>query len=350
MPGKLFGFPFDEELFLMQWQNVQDPVLTALLNCGAMQNNETIKRLISTGSDLYTIPFYNLIGGTPDNYDGVDDIEMSVPDAASQTGVVYGRAHSWKDKDFIHDFNSGADPTKQIATQVAKYWQHRRQETLLAIINGIFAQADDTSVFWDAWQLHTLDISTEAASVADANNLTDATAAEAVQQAVGDFGSIFTMAVMHSKVATNLAKLQLLAYRKYTDIFGIQRTIGLADYNGMTVVVDDGVPVASSATASGAKEYTTYLFGTGAFQFAPAPVKSPIEVGRERLKEGGYDYLVTRLRETIHPNGFSFTPPVAGYTHSPTNAQLGQGATSTSNWSIVTNPKTVPVARIISNG
>ena len=48
----------------------------------------------------------------------------------------------------------------------------------------------------------------------------------------------------------------------------------------------------------------------------------------------------------MHPNGFSFTKPTSGYTASPTDAQLGASA----NWSIIADPKTIALARIISNG
>ena len=55
---------------------------------------------------------------------------------------------------------------------------------------------------------------------------------------------------------------------------------------------------------------------------------------------------MTRIRETMHPNGFSFTKPTSGYTASPTDAQLA----ATANWSIVADPKTIALAKIITNG
>jgi hypothetical protein len=150
---------------------------------------------------------------------------------------------------------------------------------------------------------------------------------------------------MHSKVATALAGLDLLEFRKFTDANGIQRNLNIADINGMTVIVDDGVPTVNSTSASGQKEYTTYLFGTGAIQYAPAKVDTPVETARDAKTAGGHDELITRVRETLHPNGFKFVVP-SGMTASPTNAQLGAVA----NWDIVANPKGIAMARIISNG
>lgn len=345
MPGAYLGFPFDAELFLLNWQNAVDPVKAALVASGAVAENSAIAGLIANGSNLYTVPFYNVLGGAEENYDGVANSTPAATTGGSQTGVVYGRMKSWKAQDFVVDFNSGADPMKQITSQVAKYWQKRAQETLIAILGGIFAITDDNTDAWDAWQLHTTNIALAASGSVGAGNVVgETTAGDTAQKACGDNAGIFSLAVMHSKVANTLAGKQLLQFRKYTDPMGIERTLNIADWNGYTVLVDDGVPHAVNAT-SGAAEYTTYLFGNGAIQHASAPVKHPAEIGRDRLTAGGFDYLVTRKRETYHPNGFNFVLPTN--TVSPTNVQLGTAA----NWKLCgVDPKAIPVARIISNG
>lgn len=352
MPGKFLGYPFDEEIFLMNWQAAVDPVLTAMVDSGAMVEDGVIAGMIANGSNVYTIPFYDVLSGNDDNYDGDTDITVSSPSGGSQSGVVYGRAHAWKDHDFIHEFNSGANPTVQIASQVAKYWNKKRQGRLVGILGGIFNIADDSTDYWDEWQKHTLDITSNSSSATEDNLVGAATAAEAAQKAVGDNSGIFTLAIMHSKIALALAKLQLLQFRKYTDAAGIERTVNIADYNGMTVIVDDGVPVKNSASISGGKEYDTYLFGAGALRHATAPVKNPVETDRVSLTDGGYDILINRLRETIHPNGFTYTLPfVAGSSGpkvvSPTDAQLAAYA----NWGLAgVDPKSIAIARIRSNG
>jgi hypothetical protein len=334
------GYPFDPELFLYNWQNEKDLTLTAMFESGAVQANETIKNLIANGSNIYTIPFYKTIGGEPDNYDGKTDITVDVPEGDAQVGVVYGRAHGWKAQEFVKDFNSGADPMKQITSQVAKYWQKQRQAILIQILNGVFGVTGNAD-----WALHTTNLATTGNAVNAENKLGATTVADAIQKAVGDASGEFGLAIMHSKVATALAGLDLLEFRKYTDANGIQRNLNIADINGMTVIVDDGVPTVNSTSASGQKEYTTYLFGTGAIQYAPAKVDTPVETARDAKTAGGHDELITRVRETLHPNGFKFVVP-SGMTASPTNAQLGAVA----NWDIVANPKGIAMARIISNG
>ena len=344
MPGTFLNYPFDEEIFLMNWQAAQDPTKTALLESGAVVQDAEIARLIASGSNIYTMPFYKVLGGTADNYDGTSNITVTAPEGGSQTGVVYGRAHAWKDQDFVHDFNSGANPTIQISQNVAKYWQKQRQNRLVGILKAIFAISDDTTDNWDEWQKHTLQLAlTAAGTVSDANRVGAASAGEATQKAVGDNAGIFKLAVMHSAVAQKLNEQQLLNFRKYTDPMGIERTLNIADWNGYTVIVDDGVPHDANATTSKV-DYTTYLLGDGAIRMASAPVKNPVELGREKLASGGYDYFITRFRETLHPNGFSFTLP--SNTVSPTDQQLA----TYGNWSLAgLDAKNIAIARIISN-
>ena len=346
MPGTYLNFPFDEELFYMLWQTVPDTTLTALFDSGAVQENATIRQLISQGSDVYTFPFYNLIGGTPENYDGATNITMDDTSGTSQSGIVFGRAHGWKGQDFVVDFNSGANPMQQIASQVAKYWHKQRQSILLKTLSGVFGTTDNTGGYQDKWKQHTLNLALKTSGTPSAENKMGATTVgDAIQQAVGDNMDIFSLAIMHSKVATNLAGLQLLTFRKYTDSMGIERQLKIADFNGLTVIIDDGVPAVQNSTSK-AMDYTTYLFGTGAIQHAAAPVKTPVETHREPLEKGGYDALITRLRETLHPNGFTFKVPSASYTHSPTDDQLAAAA----NWIIAADPKSIAMAQIITNG
>lgn len=339
------GYNFDPEIFMLNWQAAADPTMTALVESGAVQNNAAIQSMIANGGDFYTIPFYDVLNGTVHNYDGATDIVPTYTAGKAQNGIVFGRDAAWGEKQFVRDYNSGADPMKQITSQTAKFWQKQRQNILLKIMNGIFTTTDDEYGYQNAWQMHTTNLAAASGTVSAANMVGAATAAETIQKAVGDNSGIFSMAMMHSSVALALAKLEQLEFRKYTDENGVQRPLRIADWNGMTVIVDDGVPTAASTGVSGATEYTTYLFGNGAIQHANGPVTNPVETHREPFKNGGENYLITRIRETYHPNGFSFAKP-SGYTASPTDAQLGAGA----NWKLVGDPKSIAIARLITNG
>ena len=79
---------------------------------------------------------------------------------------------------------------------------------------------------------------------------------------------------------------------------------------------------------------------------AKGRVDVPVEKVREAAKNGGQDTLYTRIRETIHPNGFSFKVPSAGWTESPTDEQLF----AKENWVRKFDHKAIPMARLITNG
>ena len=76
----------------------------------------------------------------------------------------------------------------------------------------------------------------------------------------------------------------------------------------------------------------------GFLRFAPAKLDQPSsEYWRDPATNGGESVIYTRIRETIHPYGFTFKAP-SGMTASPTDAQLAAKA----NWSLAYDAKTVP--------
>lgn len=167
--------------------------------------------------------------------------------------------------------------------------------------------------------------------------------------ACGDPQRSVCLAIMPFRCSKNTGKQTASGIWKYTDANGIQRPMNIASVNGYTVIVDDGVPcvtVGGSDANKDLKKYTTYLFGQGVIRTAKGRVDVPVETNRDPKKNGGQDELITRMRETIHPNGFSFTKPKSSWTESPTDDQLF----ATANWNIAFDQKAIPMARLITNG
>lgn len=341
MPGTYLNYPFDEELFINAWYQEPDLVRTALIDSGVLVNDELIASRVATGSNSYSIPFYNDIGGTPVNLDGATDLTASETTGDSQEGIVYGRGLGWTARDFVGTL-SGNNPMGNIVSRVARFWHKNDNRVLVGILGALFGITGN-----DKWTKHTVDMSSSTATPAkiEATSINDA-----ITDALGDNKGAFKVAIMHSTVARTLENLQILEYFKQNDANGIQRPTGLGMVNGLTVIIDDGVP-ATAVGGSGANkdliQYTTYLLGTGVIRFAPARLESPAaEVSRDPAKNGGQETLWTRQRQTFHPNGFSFVKPNSGFTESPTDAQLFAKA----NWKLVHDPKSIPLARLITNG
>lgn len=335
MAKTYLGHPFDEDIFYNSWQEEPDPVKTALLQSGAMVADDVIEGMIANGSNLYTIPFYNVLEGDEGNYDGATDIPTGESSGGSQTGIVFGRTRGFTARDFVGDL-SGNDPMGHIVSTVAKFWDKKRQARIIGILNGIFDITGDT-----AWAKHTVDLSVVSGTP---YKMEATTLGDAAIDVLGDNANEFSLAYMHSKVAKTLKDLQVLEYWKQTDPNGIERPMALASANGYTIIIDDTLPV-DTKTADFPK-YSTYLLGTGCIRYAKARLGHPVGVERSEEKNGGQETLYTRVRETIHPNGFSFKVPSSGFTQSPTDTQLFAKA----NWSRQFNDKVIPMAKIITNG
>lgn len=343
MPGTLtlgnMSIPYDEEIFSMYFADEPDLMSDALVSCGAMVEDSYINSLIQGGGDLYTIPFYGLIDydSAPVNYDGQTDITVDTLSGGSQTGVVYGRGKAWGARQFAADFTA-ANPMQALAVRLAKYWRVYKQRTMLGIVDA------------------GLSTTKMAPHVLTREELTETTLDDAREEMFGDCADKIALAVMHSAVAQFYKNKERVEYLKYTDPNGLTRDLSIYEINGVTTVVYNGVTVAPAVPASGSGDtavaakpamYSTYLFGYGSLRHGSAPVQLPVEFGRESLKNGGEDFIINRLRETIHPDGFTFTKPKTGYTESPTDAQL----TAQANWSLAySDAAAIPIGKLITPG
>lgn len=345
MAGTIFGIPFDDEIFMNMWNEAPDPYLTAMVQSGAVVEDAQIAGMIGNQGNLYEIPFFNVLDGEDQNYDGQTDITVSEVDGGTQMGVVYGRAKGFFARNFTAEL-SGSDPMGHIVATISKYWQKKRQMRLIGITDAIFGITGSSGNAKKWATNHTLDLSSTSAN---ARTIKETDLNDLATEACGDHKNQFGLAIMHSRVARTLENLQLLEYWKQTDSNGVQRPMGLASVNGYTVIIDDGVPAAPTGGSEANKDlikYTTYLFGNGVIRTAKGRVDVPVETNRDAKKNGGQDELITRMRETIHPNGFSFLKPTANWTQSPSDAQLFAKA----NWEIKFDPKALPIARLITNG
>lgn len=297
-----------------------------------------------TGGNYITIPIKARITGDADNYDGNTNITSDSRATYTHGRIVVGRAHGWTEKDFSSDI-TGED-FLPAAQEIAEYWDDVDQATILATLAGIFSMTGAENLKFVNG--HTSDISGEAAD----NKFSEVTLNNAMQQALGDNKAKFSLAIMHSQVATNLENLKLLEYMKYTDEQNIERDLALATLNGRTVLIDDNMPT-EQVSDGGYTKYTTYVLGEGAIEYTNCGAKVPYEMARDASTNGGEDTLYSRQRKVFSPYGISFKN--TGII-SPTDEQLKTGT----NWTLANSNesgsakyfpiKAIPIARIISRG
>ncbi len=129
-------FYYDEELYNNTLMNENDPTSLVLLNSGAMVEDSTIAKMISNGSNFFTLPFYKDIAGDEVNYDGKTDIPADATEDGIQSGVVFGRAKGWKSVTFVNDFTT-ADPMRNILNRIQNWKAKKEQVRLIGILNAI---------------------------------------------------------------------------------------------------------------------------------------------------------------------------------------------------------------------
>ena len=236
-----------------------------------------------------------------------------------------------------------------VAEQVAEYKDGLDQDTILAVLEGIYKMTGTKNS--EFVNNHTTEVE---------GNMTATTLNSATNKACGANKKKFTMVFMHSDVATNLQNLNLIEHLKYTDKDGITRDIDLGTWNGKLVIIDDDMPVETveaTETEEAYTKYTTYILGDGAIDYEDIGAKVPYAMARDEKTNGGEDTLYMRQRKVFAPYGISYTKKNQK-TESPTDDELKDGA----NWEVVhsgesvaaqrsyLNHKAIPIARIISKG
>ena len=236
------GKVFNPEVFGTYVDTVPRVKQNAFITSGVFRTRNDLKARLAdqTGGNYITIPLVGRIGGDAQNYDGATNIGLSTLDTYKQSMIVVGRAHGWTEKDFTADI-TGHDFMSEVARQISDYVDDLDNFTIKQELAGIFGVNTDGFS-----ERHTLDLTGTSTGKVTETSLIDAT-----QKAFGANRALARMVIMHSAIAANLEKMEVLEYRKYTDANGIQRQIELADWNGRTVLIDDDVPVTNTETTAG---------------------------------------------------------------------------------------------------
>ena len=391
MPNKFDAKSFNPQAFKYKADRIPRTRMNEMRKSRVLTGNPDIRAVFTTqdGTAYARLAMRGLLDGDAVNYDGQTDITATSTKTFEQGVVVVGRAKAWVEKDFSYDITGGQDFMDNVAKQVADYWQDIDQDTLLAILRGVFAMTSTKGA--EFVKKHTYEVD----GPMEATTLNSATA-----QACGDHKKKFSMVFMHSVVSTNLENLNLLTALKYTDKDGVTRDLTLYTWNGKLVIVDDGMPVeegyydATAATTGAVKivadtatpadgeiklgdvkpyyggktlaagdyvvedtYYISYALGEGTINYEDIGAKVPYEMARDPKTNGGQDTLYTRQRKVFSPFGISYEKKVQA-SLSPTDEELANGQ----NWDLVhsgeetetersyVNDKVITIVRIKSKG
>jgi len=393
MPNTKFDAKsFNAEAFKYKVGTVPNLKMNEIKKSAALAANPDIRSVFANqdGTGYARIAMRGLLDGDAVNYDGQTDITATSLKTFEQGVVVVGRAKAWVERDFSYDITGGQDFMDAVAAQIAEYKDGLDQNTILAVLKGIFAMSSDAKSK-EFVAKHTTEVD---------GAMTATTLNSATNKACGANKKKFSLVFMHSDVSTGLENLNLIERLKYTDKDGISRSLELGTWNGKLVVVDDDLPAedgyfdATSSTEGAVKvvanssiptdgeiklsdvtpyfgsktlaandyvvfgtRYTTFALGKGAISYEDIGAKTPYEMDRDPAKNGGQDTLYIRQRKCFAPFGISYEKTNQA-SNSPTDAELANGA----NWVLVhtgeaqaanrsyINHKAIPIARIYSRG
>ena len=256
MPGVFDSKVFNAEVFQQYIDRIPNLNRNELIRSRAIRPRPDLASAMSeeAGGNYLSTPLKGLIGGAAKNYDGATMLTANGTKTYLHSRIIIGRAAAWTERDFSHDITGGVDFIENVAEQISEYWEEVDQATIVHILNGIFKMSDTAGLEFIA--KHSSNITTVQNSAGVTGKMDGTTLNTAMQKACGDNKSKFSLAIMHSMVATNLENLRLLEYLKYTDANGMQRDLAIGTLNGRTVLVDDNMPTETVETTAGVYEMT----------------------------------------------------------------------------------------------
>lgn len=104
---------FNEKAFGKYMSAVLNVKLNKLRESRAIVSDQRLREAFvsnsQTGTVYAVLPYFGLIGGEAQNYDGETDLAPESTDTFEQGVFTYGRMKGWTEADFSFDVTGGAD-------------------------------------------------------------------------------------------------------------------------------------------------------------------------------------------------------------------------------------------------
>jgi hypothetical protein len=259
-----------------------------IFQAGILYSDTELTSRLANGGYVVDMPMWHDLANIPSepvNDDPTDNIEVKKLTSRKERAARNIRAQAWGIADLTAVL-AGDDPMRILTQRQSAYWQRAHKLTLIAMLKGIIAD----NVANDSGDL----VRDTNATIAD-TDLIDAA------YLMGDRADKFTTIWMHSKQMAVLRKGELIDYLPASQS---DKPMLLPYYQGLRVVVDDDIPVATN-------EYTAFMFADRAIHWAELPVElegGPFEVDRKPRAGhgGGVTEVVSRRHFVPHIKGFTY--------------------------------------------
>ncbi len=302
--------------------NERSTTKSALWTSGLVVPNADLARQLGAniGGNQFITPFNRSIedDDAEDGNDQVaDKIEQTTFGTSSYQANAVVRTKSYGQMNLATIF-AGNNPVSVLNTQLANFWVNNYQKELVACLTGVFADNvanDGSDMVVDVFN----DVTTPTADkYINSDNVIEALHTMGDLHTDLEGGAI----IMHSKARKLLQKAEPNNF-----IPASQSDIGFTTYNGLMIIEDDGVPIDTGG--SNADKYVSYIVGAGMFQYAQDPRLSNEEWDRD-ITAGhgtGNDFIVTRRRFILTPQGFDLAVNGGTNVTIPTRTELALATT-----------------------
>jgi hypothetical protein len=318
---------------------VNGPEKTAYFESGVIVQNPMLDQSANAASTLFNLPFWKDLDASQEaNASSDDPTVVATPQKVTADKQVARKAYlnqGYSSGDLVGEL-AGSEPMQQVRNRFGKYWERQFQRRLVATTQGILA----ANIAASSGDMVINVASQTLAGITTATKYSRANFVNATMTLGDRFDGIVAIGV-HSHIYQ-----QMVLNDEITFIPDSQGNMTIATYMGRRIIVDDGLPAVAGTTDAGAINYTSVLFGAGAFGYGEGQAKVPVEVYRrpDQGNGGGVEQLWERKTWLLHPFGHKWLDAsVAG--HSAVQAELKLAT----NWSRVVDRKNVPLAFVVTN-
>ncbi|MHB7978939.1 coat protein [Clostridium sporogenes] len=266
---------------------------------GIVAPNPQLAELLEVGGKTIVMPFVKPLGGDSEIPSEDGDISLNNINTSNDMARRQFRVKAWGENQ-LASILSGTNVMDDIGDATAQYWSTEYTKMLISTCKGVFAKLTD----------HVNDISgkTGNASLFNASDAID------TKFILGDSADNIGALAVNSAVYAYMLKQDQITTVPSSDGKG-----SITVYKPLMakVIVDDAIPYDNTT-----KICSMYMYGKGAFGFVENNKGIvPAEIGRNKLRGMGENFLVTRKQFVLHPLGVQWNEASPSPV-SPTNSDL----------------------------
>lgn len=266
-----------EPTVFLDWIYRQNTQTNRFVQSGVLKNDPVLGgRLLQPGRSV-EIPAMNDLSGDADEWNDTNDIQTNGVDSAMEYGIKMYQSKSFGNTDW-GDLISGASTQQQIANRFGNWWTRQDTKILLDTVKATFNNTDIATA--------------KTYGVGSEKELSASDFVKALARMGDVMDNTLSTLVVNSAAYSEMREQQLIEYLQPAGA-----ATPIATYQGMSIIQDDSIPVASDGT--------TYalIFGPGAIDYATATPTNGLVVQRDEFQKGGMVAIIQKRVVTCHVAG-----------------------------------------------